>query len=182
MIMFKGPSLRGDSRGPYEAHLYDEIWLYFERATIDLGDKLGISPGAAEAQLRKLCASGEIRTIANESEDEMPVPIPPRRWRDEDIDVTAWEVLVSTTDFYGWLNRQPTQPTAGGKQSRIARLLADMFPDGVPNRADCPREPLRATLLERDPSLKPLDLKTLKTAIEVYNRQLGNARNASVSD
>jgi hypothetical protein len=57
-----------------------------------------------------------------------------------------------------------------------------MFPAGVPNRADCPRWPLRATLLKRDASLKPLDLKTLKTAIDAFNRQLGNARNTSVSD
>src|SRR6516162_3534428 len=38
----------------------------------------------------------------------------------------------------------PTQPTAGGKQSRLVRLLGEMFPEGVPNRADYPREPLRA--------------------------------------
>jgi hypothetical protein len=57
-----------------------------------------------------------------------------------------------------------------------------MFPAGVPHRADCPRERLKADLIRRDHSLKPLDLKTLKTAIEIYNRQLGNARNTSVSD
>jgi hypothetical protein len=106
--------------------------------------------------------------------------------REVDVDLTApygfIDVGVSRTDFDYWLNQQPTRPTAGGKQSRLARLLAEMFPAGVPARADCPREPLRATLLKRDPSLTPLDLKTLKTAIEAYNRQLGNARNTSVSD
>jgi hypothetical protein len=37
-----------------------------------------------------------------------------------------------------------------------------MYPAGVPDRADCPRWPLRAALVKRDASLKPLDLKTLK--------------------
>jgi hypothetical protein len=90
---------------------------------------------------------------------------------------------VSGDDFHYWLNQQqPSQPAAGGKQSRLHRLLVELFPNGVPNRADCPREPLRAELLKRDPSLQPLDLKTLKTAIDTLNAQLGNARNTSVSD
>jgi hypothetical protein len=83
--------------------------------------------------------------------------------------------MVSNIDFYNWLDQH--QPVSGGKQSRIARLLAELFPTGVPHRGDCPREPLKAQLIARDPSLNPLDLKTLKTAIDAYNRQLGNARN-----
>jgi hypothetical protein len=163
-----------------------EIWVYFHWAADEIANKLAIPPGPAQAHLRKLCASGEIRAIVSEiAAQEEPERIPPTEWRSEDVDHTVPHdhcIAVSESDLYGWLERQPTQPTAGGKQSRLSRLLSEMFPAGVPARADCPREPLRAELLERDPSLKPLDLKTLKTAIEAYNRQLGNARNASVSD
>jgi hypothetical protein len=145
------------------------MWLIFDRAVIELGDKLGILHSAAEAQLHKLCAGGEVRAVGTDDPDERPQPIPPSQWSDDDL--PRFEVLVSNIDFYDWLKRQPTQPTAGGKQSRIARLLGEMYPTGVPNRADCPREGLRATLLDRDPSLVPLDLKTLKVAIDAYNRQ-----------
>jgi hypothetical protein len=171
--------LRGDIHGPWECDLYGERWLDFDRAANELADKLAIPPSAAQAQLRKLCASGEIRAVGTDG-SERPAPIPPSQWRDED-EPTIEMMWVSNIDFYDWLNRQPTHP-AGGKQSRIARLLAEMFPTGVPNRADCPRQPLTAELIKRDPSLSPLDPKTLRTAIEAHNRQLGNARNTSVSD
>jgi len=168
----------------YVGHWQGEAWVYFHWAASQIGDKLAISPGPAQAQLRKLCASGEIRAIAS-VDDEEPEPIPPSRWSDKDI-TALWGhdyvVAISGNDLRNWLNQQPTQSTAGGKQSRLIRLLAEMFPTGVPDRADCPREPLKAELLKRDPSLKPLDLKTLKTAIETCNRVVGNARNTSVSD
>jgi hypothetical protein len=160
-------------------------WVYFHWAANEIGDKLAISPGSAQARLRELCASGEIRAISSDEIDflDEPEPIPPSRWRDEDV-AASWRLLVAVSrdDLRSWLSHQSAPSTAGGKQSRLVRLLAEMFPAGVPNRADCPREPLKAELIKRDPSLKPLDLKTLKTAIETCNRVLGNARNASVSD
>lgn len=164
-----------------------EEWVYFHWAADIIGDTLAIPPGPAQAQLRKLCASGEVRAIISDKDYmEQPEPIPASRWREVDVDLTApygWiDVAVSRADFDYWLSKQPAQPTAGGKQSRVVRLLVEMFPTGVPSRADRPREPLRADLLGRDPSLAPLDLKTLKTAIEAYNRQVGNARNTNVSD
>jgi hypothetical protein len=161
---------------------HDEEWVHFHWAANKIGDKLAIAPGAAQARLRRLCESGEIRSLMSWDEEE-PETISPTQWREEDVDLT-WRltVAVSRNDLDRWLDQQPVQPTAGGKQSRIYRLLSDMFPTGVPHRADRPREQLKAELLKRDPSLAPLDLKTLKTAIDTYNRQLGNARNASVSD
>ena len=161
-----------------------EEWVYFHWAASEISDKLAIPSRSAKAHLRKLCASGEIRAISSAESDllEEPEPIPPSRWRDEDI-AASWRLLiaVSRNDLRNWLSHQSTS-AAGGKQSRITRLLAEMYPRGVPTRADCPREGLRATLVRRDPSLKPLDLKTLKTAIDAFNRQLGNTRNESVSD
>jgi hypothetical protein len=171
--------LRGDFYGPWEHDLYGERWLEFDKAIVELADKLAIPPSAAEAKLHKLCASGVIRAVGTDKDNKSPEPIPPSEWPEDDLPRQA--VSVSNIDFYNWLEQQVTQPTAGGKQSRIIRLLADMFPTGVPNRADRPRKPLTAELVKRDPSLKPLDPKTLRTAIEFYNRQLGNARNTSVS-
>jgi hypothetical protein len=178
----EGRVLRGDDHECWEHDLFGERWLIWARAIVELGDKLAIPPSAAHAQLHKLCASGQVRAIGTddpEGSGVMPEPIPPSQWADDDRPMK--DVLVSNTDFYSWLGRQLSH-AAGGKQSRIARLLGELFPTGVPNRADCPREPLKAKLLKRDPSLEPLDLKTLKTAIDAYNRQLGNARNTSVSD
>jgi hypothetical protein len=174
----------------------EDDWLPFHSAVREVERSLRTSPGAAQAKLRELCASGAVRSqkephsfVAGQPQGEgPPARIEPSEWRQREIDLMTdsdgckYWVDVSKTDLEHWLNQQFTQPTAGGKQSRIIRLLAEMFPTGVPHRADCPREPLKATLVERDPSLKPLDLKTLKTAIEIYNQVVGNARNASVSD
>jgi hypothetical protein len=178
----EGRIMRGDEHGCWEHDKYGERWLIFDRATVELGDKLALPPSAAQAQLYKLCASGQVRAIGTDEDnpyEDTLEPIPPSQWADGDRPMK--DVLVSNIDFYSWLGRQ-LSPAAGGKQSRIIRLLGELFPTGVPNRADCPREPLKAKLLKRDPSLEPLDLKTLKTAIDTYNRQQGNARNTSVSD
>jgi hypothetical protein len=182
MTGWGGLSCRGDIDGPWEWVLYGEKWLKFDRAIIELGDKLAIPPSVAEAKLHKLCASGGIRAVGTDEPDELkPQPIPPSEWPIEHDGWPRMDVLVSNIDFYNWLNQQ-ISPAAGGKQSRIIRLLAEMFPTGVPNRAERPRQPLIAELVKRDPSLKPLDFKTLKTAIEACNRQLGNTRNTGVSD
>lgn len=171
------PSCRGDSYGPWEYDLYGERWFYFNRAADELGDKLAIPPSAAQAKLHKLCAGGVIRAVGTHPDlDEMPEHIPRSEWADGDDDLPRPLVLISNHDFYNWLERQLPQPDPGGKQSRIARLLAERFPTGVPNRADCPRQPLTAELVKRDPSLKPLDPKTLKTAIEAYNRQAATGK------
>jgi len=170
-------------------------WLDFLEAASNIERSLRISPGAAQSKLREICASGVVRSrkepysfVARQPQGEgPPVRIEPSEWQQREIDVMTdsdgckYWVDVSKIDLEHWLNQQ-TRSTAGGKQSRLVRLLAEMFPAGVPNRDDCPREPLRAELLKRNPSLKPLDLKTLKTAIETCNRVVGNARNTSVSD
>src|SRR5262249_49516652 len=68
-------------------------------------------------------------------------------------------------------NKPPPEPT--GKQPRIRALLAEMFPNGVPDPAPCPPKALKPDLLKRDPSLSPLDEATLKSAIEAHNSSLG---------
>jgi hypothetical protein len=80
-------------------------------------------------------------------------------------------VYLSCKDLHRyWLdleNRPPPKQT--GKQPRIKAHLAEMFPNGVPDPAHCPRKALKADLLKRDPSLNPLDEATLKSAIDAYN-------------
>jgi hypothetical protein len=135
------------------------IWLSFQLAAEEVERRLGLTWGAAQKTLLELCESSAVRYQQH----------------------THGYPNISSNDLRRWLQDKLTRKT-GGKRPRIIALLRTMFPRGVPDRADHPREPLRATLVERDPSLHPLDFKTLKTAIEVYNRQLGNARNTSVSD
>jgi hypothetical protein len=134
------------------------VWLSFQLAAEEVERRRGLTWGAAQKALLDLCESGAVRWQQHHSGPN-----------------------ISSNDLRRWLQEKLTRKT-GGKQPRIIALLRTMFPAGVPDRADCPREPLKAELVKRNPSLHPLDFKTLKTAIEAYNRQLGNARNTSVSD
>jgi hypothetical protein len=170
----QGPSVSHSWDG-YVGHWADETWVHFYWAANQIGDKLAIASAPAQARLRKLCASGVIRAVISDGLEE-PERIPASQWRSEDVDLTITGdrlIAVSESDLRDWLDQQST---AGGKQSRIIRLLAGLYPTGVPNRGAAPREPMRAALLKLDPSLEPLDLKTLKTAIDSFNRQLGNTR------
>jgi hypothetical protein len=137
----------------YVGYWDDEEWVEFHWAASEIGDKLAIRPGAAQARLRKLCASSEIRalTFVEDDQEQAPEWISPSQWRDENIAASS-DVAVSRNDLRNWLSHQSSPPTAGGKQSRLVRLLAEMFPEGVPNRADCPREPLRAELVSVIPA------------------------------
>jgi hypothetical protein len=78
---------------------------------------------------------------------------------------------VLDTDLMEWLNR----PRAvGSKQPRIAKLLAEWFPNGVPEPGLCNRQQLANKLLDADTTLKPsIDMKTLKKTIDKYNRGVG---------
>jgi hypothetical protein len=67
--------LRGDIHGPWEHEFYGERWFDFDRAANELVDKLVIHPSAAQAQLRKLCAMGEIRAVGTDDAAEKPKSI-----------------------------------------------------------------------------------------------------------
>jgi hypothetical protein len=58
-----------------------------------------------------------------------------------------------------------------GKRPRIKVVLQELYPEGVPDPAFCPRKTLKADLVKRDRTLHPLDEATLKTAIDEYNRE-----------
>jgi hypothetical protein len=170
--------LRGDIHGPWEQDLYGERWFDFDHAAIELGDKLAIPPGAAHVQLHKLCASGVIRSIGGDkTSQEEPKPIPPSAWGMISLHRMSW--LAISTSTIGSIGNQLIRLAA----SSLALLgcLQRCTRQACPS-ADCPREPLRAALLARDPSLKPLNLTTLKTAIDALNRQVRNAPNVNVSN
>jgi len=56
-----------------------------------------------------------------------------------------------------------------GKIPRIKAMLVKLYPDGVPDPALCIRKELQGRLLKDDPTLRSLDAKTLKIAIDEYN-------------
>jgi len=122
-----------------------------------------------ERALKKLCASGVIRTFrAHEDGIEF---IPAKEWtRDFDTDGVYLSEENIRRHWLDMLSKPPPEPT--GKQPRIRAHLAEMFPNGVPDPAHCPRKALKADLLKRDPSLSPLDEATLKSAIEAHNSSL----------
>jgi len=166
----------------------DDGWLNFHFAAKEIKAKLGVSLGKAQAMLRQLCASpGEVRsrkqpyilvnqgTVNEEPAGQGPPElIEPSEWREHEIDLMiddlgCWYFVdVRESDFRYWLDQQKTKPELG-KQPLIIRHLAEMFPNGIPDPAHCRRKALRADLLKRDPDLDPLDLKTLKHAIDKYN-------------
>jgi len=73
---------------------------------------------------------------------------------------------IGRDDLARWLE---AKRSPGGKQARIIAALTKRCPDGVPDRAECPRERLKADLLALDRSIAPLNLKTLQKAIEAFN-------------
>jgi hypothetical protein len=64
------------------------------------------------------------------------------------------------------------EPRALGKTPRIREYLIEHYSKGVPDPAHCPRKALQRALIEWDPSLSPLDLGTLKKAIDAHNANL----------
>jgi hypothetical protein len=123
------------------------MWLAFDLATLQVERSLGLSTLAAWEALVEACENEEVMSK-----------------RDEE------DLLVLDTDLAEWLKAKQARP-AQGKQPRILKLLAEMFPNGVPPPGECNRQQLTTELLRREPSLVTIDKKTLKTAIDTYNRE-----------
>ena len=124
---------------------------------------------------------------------EDPKPINPRQWTQDHLDFTADDpddeskavstfIALSEADLWHWIagieeteggpvvrSSGTVAKPKGGKVPRIKDRLAGMFPEGVPDPAHCVRKELQGRLLKADPTLAPLDLKTLKAAIDEYN-------------
>ena len=69
--------------------------------------------------------------------------------------------------------REPKTKPALGKRPRIKALLAQFYPNGVPDPGLCNRQRLQDRILKADPTVGPMDFKTLKAAIDEYNAGIG---------
>jgi hypothetical protein len=122
------------------------IWVPFSAAVHEAERQLGISVLKAHEALSAAVENNEVTSR-----------------RDED------DLFVLDTSVLDWIKAQQRRKPSG-KQPRILKLLEKMFSNGgVPDPADYPRHILRADLLKADPSLYPLNLSTLKTAIDKHN-------------
>jgi hypothetical protein len=122
------------------------MWISFELAAEEVERRLGVSWGKAQKVLLEACENKEVKSQRTECGPD-----------------------VLDTEFWEWLKAKQ-YPPRGGKQSRILKHLAAMFPNKrVPDPSDYSRKALRADLLERDPGLALLDESTLKSAIDRHN-------------
>jgi hypothetical protein len=173
-------------------------WQSFGWSIERLQRRLSLSVGAAESRLRKLCADGIVRALRVRYDDEdsttvtePPEIIKPSDWVRDQIDLTLDEMLnediwVSQDDLLHWLEQQapaehrttgPSHHQDVGKQPLIISHLRQLYPDGVPDPAHCPRKILRADLIKLDKTLGALDEATLKKAIDKYNSGIRNDPN-----
>lgn len=166
---------------------FQHDWLPFNEAVEGIARDLGVGLGKAQSTLRQLCASGEVQSLKYHGEftednevvvspGHLPERIKPTEWQEQELDLTVDDdvcIEIFEADLRHWLAqtglKSEPKKVSGGKQPRIQALLAELFPNGVPDPAHCPRKALKADLLKRDPSLNPLDEATLKSAIEAYN-------------
>jgi hypothetical protein len=150
----------------------EEYWLLFAWLVREW-------PPEYEALLRQQCAIGHIRTIRSDDPD----PYYPFAWI---IRASEWingkpdgaYIWVHMEDLKAWGKAAQIPLPAVGKVPRIKHQLARLYPDGVPDPAFAPRTQLRADLIQRDHVLRGLDFKTLKKAVEQYNRELSLKRTA----
>jgi len=127
-------------------------WIVFSDAAWMIGKGLRYSAGLAEATLRGLCASGEVRSIRTKYtyilDDGEPERVPeratfvrPSEWRGTEVDFEG-NIEVSEEDLRFWLDRQgATQPTdpederpltrQQWKQNTAKKAIAELWPDGI---------------------------------------------------
>jgi len=131
----------------------EEDWLTFFEAAREIKRGLRMSPGAAQAKLRELCASGSVRSkkepysfVAGQPEGEgPPVLIEPSEWRQREIDVMTdsdgckYLVDVSKIDLEHWLNSaiksnvQKITKRGSRKLELGKQAIKHLWPDGVPD-------------------------------------------------
>jgi hypothetical protein len=122
------------------------MWIGFQLAAEEVERRLGLTWGKAQKVLLEACENEELTSRRAEGGPD-----------------------VLDTSFLEWL-KVKQNPRPAGKQPRILKHLAVMFPnERVPIPDLCPRYTLKADLLKADPGLAPLDEATLKAAIEKHN-------------
>jgi hypothetical protein len=114
-------------------------------------ERLGMTPGAAQAKLRELCASGEVRSwgepysmLNGEPQGEGPSKrIEPSEWRQREIDLMTdsdgcrYFVNVSRPDLLGWLRKnkkaKSTKPTGKRPRDVAKQAVKELWPNGIPD-------------------------------------------------
>ena len=121
--------------------------LAFYSACQEIERSLGISPGQAQAKLRELCRSGEVRSWrepysiqGGEPQGEGPSErIEPSEWRQREIDLMTdsdgcrYFVSVSETDFQKWLRTKQSRKTVPSRKLDLAKIAVNaLWPNGIP--------------------------------------------------
>jgi hypothetical protein len=134
-----------------------EDWFNFHWIANEIAEQQGISRGVAERTLRELCATGDVRSIKANGQDEKPDEpeiIRPREWVEDQVDLTVGEeiwVFVSAGDIQYWLHKQaeasgrPSKelvPPIGrtSRKLRLARIaVKHLWPEGPPEELTNPQ-------------------------------------------
>ena len=115
-------------------------WLSFHSAVQEIERAKDIGRGKAQAMLRQLCASGEIRSQKqphSNGEEQGPWErIEPSEWRNREIDLMTdadgcqYFVDVSEIDFRGWLG-QPARQRPAAKRDIARQAINAIWPNGI---------------------------------------------------
>jgi hypothetical protein len=134
-----------------------EDWFNFDWIANEIAQRHGISRGVAERTLRELCASGDVRSIKANGQDEKPDEpeiIRPSEWVKDQVDLTVGEeiwIFVSAGDIQYWLHKQaeasgrPSKELVPpiGRTSRKQRLAREsvgcLWPQGAPQELTNPQ-------------------------------------------
>jgi DNA-binding Lrp family transcriptional regulator len=122
-----------------------ENWLRFGYAWGEIRDKLDLTVTAAQSRLRKLCASGQVRAIEVER-DEEPKLIDASLWERRDVylgiglaqrlmsEEGNWFVAVSEGDLRRCLDGQGTKAEPKTKsrydRDRALKAIKALYPEG----------------------------------------------------
>jgi hypothetical protein len=127
-----------------------EDWFNFDWIANEIAEQQGISRGVAERTLRELCATGDVRSIKANGQDEKPDDpeiIRPSEWVRDQVDLTVGDeiwIFVSAGDIQYWLHKQaeasgrPAKelvPPIGrtSRKQRLARTaVSHLWPQGPP--------------------------------------------------
>jgi hypothetical protein len=116
-------------------HDYED-WIPVDWGAGTLISKLGLSVGAAESTLRRLCAEGIVRSGRTRYEDddrtvidEPPEIIRPNEWGSDQLDLTIDEdtanevILISEDDLDHWLAGQVTTGQGEASSPRDTAII-----------------------------------------------------------
>jgi hypothetical protein len=137
-------------------------WITFYEAARDIHERIGGSLAEAQMKLRRACGGELIRTRKAPYDEQHQLPfdfwtrVAPREWRKREVDYDGPNAdgckmvpMIHEDDFRQWLDKiiAAVPPLPGGpvkrakpKRELAKRVIADLFPQGVPTR-EVPSDP-----------------------------------------